>query len=87
MPGKGTIAFNETGNKFDLQDESIEDSRPYDGSKDRPHFYYRFRHNHPLLNVKGKERKLQRFALPDGDKVARHGKYAREFFDYLKNSY
>ena len=37
-----------------------------------------------MLNVKGKERKLQRFALPDGDKVARHGKYAREFFDYLK---
>ena len=25
-------------------------------------------------------------ALLDGDKVAKHGKYAREFFDYLKNS-
>lgn len=60
IPIRHRIAFNETGNKFDLQDESIEDSRPYDGSKDRPHFYYRFRHNHPLLNVKGKERKLQR---------------------------
>lgn len=59
IPIKHSLCFGEVGNKFDLQDERIEDSASYRGSSD-PYFYYRFQNNHPVLNVKGDKRTLQR---------------------------
>jgi predicted ATPase len=58
------IVFGETGNRFELRDEVIEDIQPYKKGEARPYFYYRFDHNNPVLNVgdgsRVKPRKLER---------------------------
>ena len=59
MPIRHSLSFGEVGNKFDLQDERIEDKEPSKGSKE-PYFYYRFQNNHPVLNINGSRRTLQR---------------------------
>ena len=58
LPIKHSISFSEVGNKFDLQDEKIEDSKSSNSLKE-PYFYYKFRNNHPILNIKGKQRALK----------------------------
>jgi len=63
IPIKHSLSFGEVGNKFDLQDEKIEDSKPYDNNSKEPYFYYRFQNNHPVLNIKGKKRTLQRIDI------------------------
>lgn len=57
-----SLSFGEVGNKFDLQDEKIEDSKPSRNSKE-PYFYYRFQNNHPVLNIKGSNRTLKRIDI------------------------
>jgi len=63
IPIKHSLSFGEVGNKFDLQDEKIEDSKSYDKQSKEPYFYYRFQNNHPVLNIKGKKRTLQRIDI------------------------
>jgi len=62
LPIKHSISFSEVGNKFDLQDEKIEDSKSSNSTKE-PYFYYKFRNNHPILNIKGKQRTLKRIDI------------------------
>lgn len=57
-----TIEFGEVGNKFDLQDEKIEDNKASEGNVE-PYFYYKFQNNHPLLNINGKKRTLERIDI------------------------
>jgi len=99
IPIKHSLSFREVGNKFDLQDEKIEDSKSYYKQSKEPYFYYRFQNNHPALNIKGEKRTLQRIDIdpeqsilsqrkdpdqyPDANKVKNHGKYSKEFFEYL----
>jgi predicted ATPase len=59
---KHSLKFGEVGSKFDLQDEKIEDEKPYNNSKE-PYFYYKFKNNHPVLNIKGKKRTIQRIDI------------------------
>ncbi|MFZ2968088.1 MAG: AAA family ATPase [Sulfuricurvum sp.] len=59
---KHSISFGAVGNKFDLQDERIEDEIPSNGGK-VPYFYYKYQNNHPVLNIKGKDRKLARIDI------------------------
>lgn len=63
IPIKHSLSFGEVGNKFDLQDEKIEDSKSYDKQSKEPYFYYRFQNNHPVLNIKGEKRTLQRIDI------------------------
>lgn len=56
---KHSISFGAVGNKFDLQDERIEDEKPSIGEK-IPYFYYKYQNNHPVLNIKGENRRLER---------------------------
>lgn len=63
IPIKHSLSFGEVGNKFDLQDEKIEDSSSYDKQSKEPYFYYRFQNNHPVLNIKGKKRTLERIDI------------------------
>jgi len=53
------LSFSEVGRKFDLQDERIENENP-DTGEGEPYFYYRFQNNHPVLNINGDRRNLQR---------------------------
>ncbi len=43
--------FTETGKRFEIVDERIENAKPFEGH-DEPYFYYRYENGHPVLNVK-----------------------------------
>jgi predicted ATPase len=53
------ISFTEVAQRFEIKDERIEKERPAIGHQ-APYFYYRFQSGRPVLNVRGKERSLQR---------------------------
>ena len=45
------LSFTETGGRFELRDEAIENERPATPHDSRPYFYYRYEEGHPVLNV------------------------------------
>jgi predicted ATPase len=51
LPLRHFIAFAEHGKRFEVRDESIEDSQAGPDDSDS-HFYYRFQGGHPVLNVR-----------------------------------
>ncbi|MCK5244230.1 MAG: AAA family ATPase [Desulfobacterales bacterium] len=53
------FAFTEIAQRFELVDEWLENAIPDDGEIE-PYFFYRYRHGHPVLNVKQKHRSLRR---------------------------
>lgn len=53
------MSFTEVAQRFEIMDERIENDKPDAGCPD-PYFYYRFQNGHPVLNVNGDKRKLQR---------------------------
>ncbi len=59
MPLRYEFAFTESVQRFELVDERIENAEPYAGHE-RPYFYYRYEHNHPVFNLKGETRQLRR---------------------------
>ena len=59
VPLRHIISFTESAQRFELVDERVENSVAYPGHV-QPYFYYRYEHNHPVLNVKGEERSLRR---------------------------
>lgn len=52
------LSFTEVAQRFEIVDERVENEKP-DAGHDKPYFYYRFHGGHGVLNVRGKERKLQ----------------------------
>ena len=53
------LAFAETGQRFQLSDERIENEHPDKGYPD-PYFYFRYEHNRPVINLKdGAKRRLE----------------------------
>lgn len=52
------LSFTEVAQRFEILDERVENETP-DAGHDKPYFYYRFEKGHGVLNVKGKERRLQ----------------------------
>ena len=59
-PLRHVIAFRESGRRFTLDDERIENEHPYPGQSDS-YFYYRLQAGRPVLNVAGDvRRELQR---------------------------
>jgi len=52
------LSFTEVGQRFEILDERVELERPDEGHK-KPYLYYRFESGHGVLNVKGKQRRLQ----------------------------
>ena len=51
QPLRYRLSFTETGSRFELRDEAVEDEKPYQGSEEDPYFYYRYQEGHPVLNV------------------------------------
>ena len=45
------LAFTETGQRFRLSDERIENERP-DKDHSDPYFYFRYEYNRPVINLK-----------------------------------
>ena len=52
------LSFTETGSRFELRNEAVENERPAPGNKD-PYFYYRYQDGNPVLNVFTKDTKEQ----------------------------
>jgi predicted ATPase len=59
VPLRYVLSFTEVGQRFEILDERVENESSYPGHDD-PYFYYRFENGRGLLNVKGRERQLQR---------------------------
>ena len=49
-PLRYRLSFGEIGERFDLQDEAVENEQPELG-KEEPYFYYRYQQGYPVLNV------------------------------------
>lgn len=65
QPLRHVLAFRTENQAFRLEDERIENERPYDGQEDA-YFYYRYQHGRPVAWVSGEERALKREAVdPD----------------------
>ncbi len=56
QPLRHVIAFRESGRRFTLADERIENEHPYPGQPDS-YFYYRLQGGNPVLNVVGDGRR------------------------------
>jgi predicted ATPase len=54
-----SLIFTEVAQGFELLDERVENVKP-DTGHDKPYLYYKFENGHGVLNVKGKNRRLQR---------------------------
>ena len=52
-PLRYRLSFTETGARFGLQDEAVENESPTNPYDDQPYYYYRYQEGHPVLNVKG----------------------------------
>ena len=50
QPLRYRLSFTETGSRFELRDEAVENEKPTPDKKD-PFFYYRYRDGQPVLNV------------------------------------
>jgi predicted ATPase len=59
MSLRHVLSFTESGQRFELIDERIENEKAYAG-RARPYFYYSYEHNRPVLNVNDKRRSLRR---------------------------
>lgn len=54
------LSFSEVGQRFEIIDERVENATPDPKKKTgTPYFYYQFQNGHGVLNVKGKQRRLQ----------------------------
>ncbi|WP_206956070.1 AAA family ATPase [Trinickia acidisoli] len=58
VPLRYVLSFTEVGQRFEIVDERVENETP-DRGHPKPYLYYKFEHGHGVLNVKGKERRLQ----------------------------
>ncbi len=47
------LSFTETGARFELRDEALEDEQPTNPNEAQPFFYYRYQEGHPVLSVVG----------------------------------
>lgn len=52
------LGFTEVGQRFEILDERIEKEAPEVGHP-KPYLYYKFEKGHGVLNIKGKQRRLQ----------------------------
>jgi predicted ATPase len=71
-PLRYKLDFAAAASRVEIRDEAVEDAKPDDGHDDT-RFYYRFKHGHPVINVRGKSqpRKLERDSLkPDQSVLA-----------------
>jgi len=65
LPLRHVLVFREENQAFRLDDEYIENERPHSGHS-QPYFYYRYQQGHPVITIKGDERRLTRdYVEPD----------------------
>lgn len=85
-PLRYKLAFTESGQRVEVTDEAIEDSRPDHPDMPDVRFYYRFQQGRPVINVREngknrqyKERHLERDSLPPDQSVLSQRKDPERF--------
>ncbi|HMM44019.1 MAG TPA: AAA family ATPase [Candidatus Macondimonas sp.] len=58
VPLRYVLSFTEVGQRFEIVDERVENESPDHGHMN-PYLYYRFEKGHGVLNIKGRQRRLQ----------------------------
>ncbi len=58
QPLRYVLSFTETGQRFELVDERLENEKP-DGKHPQPYLFYAFNQGKPVVNVKGDRRSLR----------------------------
>lgn len=58
VPLRYVLSFTEVGQRFEIVDERVENESP-DRGHTKPYLYYRFESGHGILNIKGRQRRLQ----------------------------
>ena len=56
MPLRYRLSFTETGARFELRDEAVENESKTNPREAQPYFYYRYQGGRPVLNVMGESR-------------------------------
>ena len=56
MPLRYRLSFTETGARFELRDEAVENESPTNPREAQPYFYYRYQGGRPVLNVREEAR-------------------------------
>ena len=64
LPLRYLLSFTENWSRFQLVDEVVEDEKSRAAQHKQPHFYYRYQHGDPILNVAGLE-SPRRLSLSD----------------------
>ena len=59
------LSFAETGRRFELRDEAVENEKPTNPYDDQPYFYYHYQDGRPVLNVMGEARSERRLSRED----------------------
>lgn len=54
MPVRYMLAFTESGKRFEIVDERLENAWALEGHSE-PYFYYRYENNHPVLNARSED--------------------------------
>ena len=57
QPLRHIVKFKESGRRFTLEDERIENEPPFEEGQPDVYFYYRYQHGRPVLNVLGQDRR------------------------------
>ena len=88
MPLRHAIEFQADKQNFNLLDEKIENERP-DIGKDDPYFYYRYQKGSPVVNVRGRQRKLARETVERNNSILAQRKDPEQYpeITYLADQY
>jgi predicted ATPase len=68
MPLRYYLEFTESGQRFQLTNECIENERAYSGHE-RPYFYFCYENNQPVLNIKADVHRLRREDVDPGQSI------------------
>lgn len=83
-----SLGFTEVAQRFEILDERIEKKTP-DAGHQKPYLYYKFEKGHGVLNIKGKERKLQHEEIVPTESILAQRKDPDQYpeLTYLGNAF
>ena len=88
VPLRYVLSFTEVGQRFEIVDERVENEYPDQGHKN-PYLFYKFGSGHGVLNVKGKQRRLQHEDIDPASSILAQRKDPDQYpeLTYLGNTF
>ena len=83
-----SLGFTEVAQRFEILDERIEKESP-DSGHPKPYIYYKFEKGHGVLNIKGKDRRLQQEEIEPTESILAQRKDPDQYpeLTYLGNAF